>query len=224
MGNKTICGICGGKIGFLNRITNSGGLNDGNIICHQCFKKVSGSNDISGNLREHSLEEIKNLISTIPLIVEPIVEIKVSRIDKLSKLEKEYLHKHLGKDEIILNSFPCHGSSTDGILVMTEFKMVFISVGFFSLYGLNIYYYTQISSLKIGDNFFSFTDLFMGLGEGREKITIKKHSDFILCEGLLKEQIRIHKKYDKEGSPYMFQLYESGEIDKTKLLEGLLDK
>lgn len=223
MSDKKTCGLCNGQISFLNRITNSGGLNDGNIICYQCFQKLKDKDlKVFENFKIYSVQELKDILSqnTKPQ-TETLTSIHASVLDQLTKRERENIKKRLGKDEKILNIFPCLFSVTDGLLVMTEFKVVFISDGIFSLNGINTYYYNQMSRLKITDNSFSFFDLYGGDAGTREKITITQNST--QCITLLKEQITLHKKYDKDGYPYIILPYESGEIDKAELISRLLE-
>lgn len=203
-----------------------GKFDNGKEMCINCFNKVIEYGQKSGR-QKFSDEEVMNIVNSNikPSNNKDFVNVKsyTGKVS-LSKLENEQLNKRLAKEENILNTFRCIFCENEALIVLTEFRMIIIVAGLFSVKGTNIYYYNQIDRLKINTDSFTFKDLHSGYENEKEKIEIKNKTDFNYCVNLLKEQINNHKKYDKESYPYIISSYESGEIDKTELIHRLLDK
>jgi hypothetical protein len=144
------CGICSVKLKFSNKPTfGSGKLNDGNIICTSCFKKISKiDSKLALRLKNHSLTEIQSLFQDkeenekfqterLSAIKSEIKNLNLSNISSFfGRKEINELPQILAKDEKIDNIIQGTYNNGNGILVSTNRRLVFIDKGM--LYGIKV--------------------------------------------------------------------------------------
>ncbi len=224
----TKCINCDKKIGLFNKpMFGYGKLKDGTQLCHPCFK-IFNKYDISlaTKMKNYDLNELKEMISVPkekPTKKKPL-EFDFSQNNiQLNKRENIALNKEIGKSETILKMFRCNFSEHIGILVFTEFQMILIVDGIFSMDAVRAYYYNQISRFKVEENSFKFKDSHNGYEGEMESFSKFNRTEFQNCVELLKEQIKVHKKYDKDSFPYLIQSYTSRKIGKEEFMNELKD-
>ena len=224
----TKCINCDKKIGFLNKpMFGYGKLKDGTQLCHPCFKTFN-KHDISltTKMKYYDLTELENMISKPKedLQKRESLEFNYSQNNvQLNKRENIALNKAIGKSESILKMFKCKFSEHIGVLVFTEFQLILLVDGIFSMDAVQVYYYNQISRLKVEENSFKFKDSHSGYEGEMESFSKFNRTELQNCVELLKEQIKSHKKYDKDSYPYLIQSYTGGKMGKEEFLNELKD-
>lgn len=221
------CSKCNKKLSFANKpLFGYGKLKGGEEICHKCFKEiVKKDSSLTTKLKNYTLAELDNT-QVEPAPQESSIEFDspdiINHFD-LSKREKKALTECLGEDEDILNVFRCDKVDSPGITIFTEFRFIFINDGLFSLNGVNIYYYNQISRIQFKSLQLKFKDNHGGYEGEMEKFERFSKMDFEKCQALFEERISAHKKYDKDSYPYLIGPFESKEISKDKFMQDLKD-
>lgn len=144
------CGICDTKLKFSNTPTfGSGKLNDGNIVCTSCYKKINKVNpSIAFKLKKHSLTDIQNILqekeeadsSKNEKLNEIKAEIKNLNLSNVStffgRKEINELPQILAENEKIDHIIQGTYNNGNGILVSTNRRLVFIDKGM--IYGLKV--------------------------------------------------------------------------------------
>ena len=144
------CGICTTKLKFSNKPTfGSGKLNDGNIVCTSCYKKINKINpSIAFKLKKHSLTDIQIILeekektdsSKNQKLDEIKTEIKNLNLSNVStffgRKEINELPQILAENEKIDHIIQGTYNNGNGILVSTNRRLVFIDKGM--IYGLKV--------------------------------------------------------------------------------------
>ena len=144
------CAVCSTELKFMNTPTfGSGKLNDGSILCTNCFKKVNKIDaKIAFKLKNYSLNEINELFgnkvisdvqsnSRLDEIRNQISNLKISgAANFLGKREINELPNILAPNENIDNLAQGTYNNGQGILVSTNKRLIFIDKGM--IYGLKV--------------------------------------------------------------------------------------
>jgi hypothetical protein len=144
------CILCSAELKFMNTPTfGSGKLNDGNIVCINCFKKINNVDPkVAFKLKNHSLNDIQNLFnkkineseqtySRLDDIKKQIQQLKISNsVSILGRREINELPEILAQTEIIDNIVQGTYNNGQGILASTNRRLIFIDKGI--LYGLKV--------------------------------------------------------------------------------------
>lgn len=154
------CILCNIKLGFLNKPTfNQGKLIDGNEVCFKCFDKLSKNKGL-GYIKKMSTQEVLNANNNLNLEKQEI-ETKADKIaNQIENLKLDGISKFFGRKEI--NELPkillddeelydiVQGaySGKMGILIATNYRLIFIDKGF--MFGLKVedFPYDKISSIQ----------------------------------------------------------------------------
>ena len=204
-----------------------GKLKDGTQLCQPCFKNFNKYDiRLATKMKNYDLNELKEMIN---LTKEK--EIKKEPLDfdysqnnvKLNNRENIALNNEIGESETILKMFRCNFSEHIGVLIFTEFQMILIIDGILSIKAIRVYYYNHITRLKVEENSFKFKDSHNGYEGEMESFSKFNRTEFQNCVELLKEQIKFHKKYDKDSFPYLIQSYTSKKIGKEEFMNELKD-
>lgn len=154
------CILCSTSLGLLNRPTfGQGKLNDGNEICFKCYEKIvkkNGSTSFKKLSTQDVLQlnnDIKESDSELNQRAEQISEqINLLKLDGVSKFfgkkEINELPKILLKDENVLDIVQGAYSGKMGVLIATQFRLIFIDKGF--LFGVKVedFPYDKITSIQ----------------------------------------------------------------------------
>lgn len=219
------CGICTTKLKFTNTPTfGSGKLNDGNIVCTSCYKKINNVNpSIAFKLKKHSLIDIQNLLqkkanadnSKNAKLDEIKSEIKNLNLSNAStffgRKEINELPQILADNEKIDHIIQGTYNNGNGILVSTNRRLVFIDKGMF--YGLKVedFPLDKISSIQYE------TGLILG------KVKIHTSGNIASIENVDKASSRLFAEYvrDKLSKPKEIISQNSSEPNVLEQLEKL---
>ena len=185
------CTICSTNLSFLNKPAfGSGKLNDGNIVCTTCFKKISKvDSKIALKLKKYSKEDITELLKSTSGNVDKIKEeIKNLPIEApeiyLKRKEIVELPKILSTDEKLDNIIQGTYNGGIGILVSTNRRLIFIDKGI--IYGLKVedFPLNKITSIQyetgmIFGKLKIHTSGNIATIDNVEKITVRKFAEFV---------------------------------------------
>ncbi len=222
------CLNCNKKLSFANKpLFGLGRLKDGAEICHKCYKKfIKIDANLTTKLKNYTLNDLIKLADTTATknnSFKPMKETTSFDDTILSKRERKALIDKLAIDEDVISIFRWKSYDLMGVLVFTDLRLIAISDGLFSLNGINIYYYNNINRILIKERVLKFTDLHGGYEGEKEKFEGILKSEFENCVNLLKEQIKRHKKFDRDSYPYLIKDYEEKKINKEQFIKNLKD-
>lgn len=144
------CANCSIQLKFMNTPTfGTGKLNDGNVLCMDCFKKVNKINPgIGFKLKNYSTAQITELFEQKNVANEKVnlrldeVKLQISNLNLsggasfLGRREISELPSILAQNEQIDNLAQGTFNNGQGILVSTDRRLLFIDKGM--LYGLKV--------------------------------------------------------------------------------------
>lgn len=156
------CILCSKELKFMNTPTfGAGKLNDGGIVCTNCYKKINNANPkIAFKLKNYSLSQIQEVLqekvntdnsknSRLDEIKEKIRNLNLSNTSIfLGRKEINELPKILADNENVNNIVQGTYNNGNGILVSTDRRLIFIDKGL--LYGLKVedFPHDKISSIQ----------------------------------------------------------------------------
>ena len=186
------CVLCSNGLKFSNTPTfGAGKLNDGGTVCTSCYKKINNANpSLAFKLKNFTLEQVQTLLKE----KEDSKQLKNSRLDGikaeiqnfnldnvstfLGRKEINELPEILAENEKINNIIQGTYNNSQGILISTNRRLVFIDKGL--LYGLKVedFALDKISSIQYE------TGLLLG------KVKIHTSSNIASIENVVKSSAR----------------------------------
>jgi hypothetical protein len=156
------CVLCSKELKFSNTPTfGSGKLNDGGVVCIDCYKKINNANaKMAYKLKNYTLYQVQEALqeklneensknSKLDEIKEQIKNLNLSNASQfLGRKEIKELPQILAENENINHIVQGTYNNGNGILVSTNRRLIFIDKGF--LYGLKVedFPHDKISSIQ----------------------------------------------------------------------------
>ncbi len=165
-----------------------GKLSDGNRICFKCYTAVSKRNsDIAVNSKKYTLDQINELLKSQEeksnFIEEQLLNIGIdSKSTIWGKSEIKELPKILSENEKIKGIITGIYNGGSGILVATDFRLVFIDKGL--LFGLKIedFGFDKISSIQFESGFLTATIKIIASGNEAKISNVESNKGRTFCD------------------------------------------